>query len=343
MKNLKVVFTARRSVQWERELISECDVGPNRLLIRSQSSLISSGTELAVYTGTHVRFSYTDERRWSYPMCMSYATVGQVQRVGEGTKGFSQKDWVFVDSVHQRYVIADPSKQIVCRLADGMDLRYAPFAALANVSNTALQLSPAGPSDHVVILGLGMVGNLAGQLYRRTGANVIGADLIEARCAIARECGFDQIVNTQEQDLLSVVRNVTGGRGADIVVEATGSPPVVSTALSVARPKGQVILLGSTRGLVPNLDVYSLIHCAGLVVKGAHVNVFPRFRAAGESYNRYDGLAHMVSLIASDQLAIPPLLSDIVPPDGLRDAYEKLISDKATHMGILIDWTQLGQ
>jgi len=337
VENLGVLLKGPKQVELEREEISG-EVSVNELLIRARYSLISPGTELALYTGTHIRFGYKDERRWAYPLYIGYATVGQVECVGEGVTAFSPGDWVFVEARHHRYVVVDPSERMVCKLPSGMDLRAAPFAILATISNTAVQLSPPASGDTVAVLGLGLVGNLAGQLYHHAGAKVIGIDLIESRCAIARRCGFDQIINPQNLDLLSEIQGATDGKGADIVIEATGSPSAVPTALSLARRRGQVILLGSTRGVVRELDVYSLIHHAGRVVKGAHVSVFPRFETSGESYSRYVGLRQMLELIAHDELIISPLITDIVSPEDVQSAYENLLNRKESHLGVLIDW-----
>ena len=337
MEDLRVVLTGPRQIELERGPVPG-EIGANELLIHTRYSAISPGTELALYTGMHIRFGYTDERRWSYPRDVGYAAVGQVGRVGGKITTFSTEDWVYAHARHRRYSVVDPSERIVCVLPAGIDLRTAPFAIFATISNTAVQLSPPASGDVVAILGLGLIGIMAGQLYHRAGARVIGVDPIETRRDIALHCGFDSVIDPQNLDLPSEVRNATGGQGADIVIEATGSPPGVPLALSLARRRGQVVLLGSTRGVVQELDVYSLIHHAGLTVKGAHTSVFPDFDTPGEGYTRYAGLQQMLELIAGDELVVAPLITDVVSPGDVRQAYEDLLNRKEEHLGVLIDW-----
>ena len=341
MRNLRAVFTGPFQIEWICEQIPPDCPKPGELLVRSRYSLISPGTELAVYTGSHVGFGFTGEQKWTYPLSMSYATVGQVDRVGSEISEFEHGDWVFVGAVHPRFVTIDPAKGIVCRVPEETDLRRVPFAALAAVALTALRLSPAQPLQCIAVVGLGLIGNLAAQLYHLAQGKVVGFDPVSTRREVARRCGIDKVLDPKDTDMVEPIRDYGGGDGADIVVEASGSPDAVPLALRLARPRGQVILLGSTRGTVKDLDIYSLVHRPGIVVKGAHSTVFPQFSKEEGVYSRYEGVVQMLELISQSSLRVDPLVTDVVPPKEIGQAYDSLLRQEQDHLGILLDWEQL--
>jgi Threonine dehydrogenase and related Zn-dependent dehydrogenases len=99
--------------------------------------------------------------------------------------------------------------------------------------------------DIVTILGFGPIGAVAGMCAKILGASlIIAIDVIEERLKIARELGF-KTLNAKEVDVAEEVRNLTDGRGADLVIEAIGgSEEVLRKAIELARRKGTVSVLG---------------------------------------------------------------------------------------------------
>jgi len=145
---------------------------------------------------------------------------------------------------------------------------------MAGIAFTALRLAPPQLGDAVVVLGLGLVGLLAGQLFCLAGTRpVLGLDRLPARLKLAEAFGIVP-VDTSHEESLPALRRALGSRGVDIVVEATGNPALVAPALDSARRGGPVMLLGSTRGPA-TLDAYSLIHRKAVRVIGGHETALP--------------------------------------------------------------------
>src|SRR5207237_2542255 len=93
--------------------------------------------------------------------------------------------------------------------------------------------------------GQGPLGIIGAEWLKIAGAGmVIGADQYDGRLEIARQCGVTHTVNTRTEDLQQRVRDLTNGRGADVVVEATAAAPCVEMALEAVRDHGQVLILG---------------------------------------------------------------------------------------------------
>jgi L-iditol 2-dehydrogenase len=103
--------------------------------------------------------------------------------------------------------------------------------------------------DTVVVLGPGAIGLLEAQVARAEGAArviVAGTDAdVELRLARAAELGFE-ICNVQRENLEERVLAVTSGYGADVVVEASGAPPAITTAIKLLRRGGRLCVSGIT-------------------------------------------------------------------------------------------------
>lgn len=112
----------------------------------------------------------------------------------------------------------------------------------------AVQRGQVGLADAVVVQGSGPVGLMAAALARLAGAQqviVIGAP--EGRLEVASQLGADVVINlatTTAEERLAQVRDLTGGRGADITIEATGSPQAVPEGLQLTRDAGVYVVVG---------------------------------------------------------------------------------------------------
>jgi 2-desacetyl-2-hydroxyethyl bacteriochlorophyllide A dehydrogenase len=335
--NIRAVFPAPNEVILREEEVT-AEMAPNEVRIRTLYSLISPGTELALLTRTHIGFSKPETHPWvQYPFSPGYAAVGEIEAVGAAVTGLSPGDRVFYPGRHQLYGDFDPTQTPILPVAAETPLPWLPFARLAQIANSAAYVSEVHDGQSVAVIGLGLVGNLAAQICREHGAQVIAADLMPFRRRLAGECGIAQTVAAEEEDAIAAVRAWTGG-GADIVIEATGSPALVTPALQMVRPRGQVILLGSSRGTA-EIDVYTYIHRPAVSVRGAHETVLPLI--AEDGVDRRTVMAQMLQWIAEKRLIVEPLISQIVQPEAVAAAYRDLQHAQDSNIGILIDWRSL--
>jgi threonine dehydrogenase-like Zn-dependent dehydrogenase len=205
---------------------------------------------------------------------------------------------------------------------------------------TAPNATELALGDTVAVFGLGLVGNLAAQLYRLRGARVIGVDPVGTRCDLAREVGIDCVVDVPPSDQVEAVKEATGGEGAQVTVDATGLTPVCMTCVQATALFGQVVLLGSPRAAMEgNLtDVFGPIHMNGLVVRGAHMWRMP---VTGDRNVRQSvewAFATVFDLIARGDLKVRELISHVIAPDGTPAAYDGLQNSPNDYTGVVIDW-----
>ncbi len=334
----QIVFPAPNVAELQQVALDPTALGPEDIALRTLYSLISPGTELACLRGTE---------SWAkLPFAPGYAGVGEVMAVGERVAQVHVGERVLSYSRHASHTLA---RTLVAPLPVGLDPQRACFARLAAVAMTALRASDAELGDRVAVIGLGLVGNLAAQLFQLAGCEVIGIDASSARCRVAQTCGVGQAIAAPIEEAISQVRALTGGALCGTVVEATGVPAVGYRAPELAGKLGEVIYLGSPRGAYEG-DVTALldrVHLWGngcVTLKGAHEWRYPVHRdPAGQVKHSIErNVAILLGLIASGRLRVDPLITHILPPSACTQAYAGLREHPDEYLGVLLDWTLAG-
>lgn len=142
------------------------------------------------------------------------------------------------------------------------------------------------------------------------------------------------------EDLAPRLAELCGGEGAAVVVEATGHPEAILTALTLARPFGRVVLLGSTRGETDHVNFYRDVHKKGLTLIGAHDSARPRLESTHGWWTQHDDRGVALKLLARRRLQVEPLITDRFAWQDALAAYETLKSWSHTALGLILDWTR---
>jgi S-(hydroxymethyl)mycothiol dehydrogenase len=126
----------------------------------------------------------------------------------------------------------------------------------------AINTGQVGRGDSVAVFGCGGVGSAAVAGAKLAGAReVIAVDLDDAKLAKARELGATHVVNARETDPVEAIRALTGGNGADVVIDAVGRPETFEQAFYARDLAGTVVLVGvptpEMRLELPLVDVFS--------------------------------------------------------------------------------------
>jgi len=163
-------------------------------------------------------------RRGRPNVCAHLQLVG-IHRPG----GFGEVLVVAADQVHP---------------AVGLPPDLAVLAEPVAVGLQAVERAGLDRDDNVVVLGEGSIGRVITMLAADRGGRVLVADREPARLTLADELGAASAVNTTIEDLAAAVATFTDGDGPRVVIEATGAPALVRTALEVVAPSGTVVLVG---------------------------------------------------------------------------------------------------
>ncbi|MDR1281936.1 MAG: zinc-binding alcohol dehydrogenase [Opitutaceae bacterium] len=313
---------------------------PADVLIETEFSIASAGTELACLAGTE---------SWApLPFVPGYGSVGRVARCGSNGNSLpdtiKEGQRVFTFGKHAGMA---KSHHILAPVPENLDPAEATFARMASVAITSVRVSEAELGDFVAVIGLGLVGNLAAQLFALSGCEVIGIDLSGKRREQARACGIPHTF-APGADLRERVAAITGGRMCGTVVDATGlTAVVVETAPTVCARFGEIILLGSPRAAhTTNITPFlSQLHLCSpqATVKGALEWRYPvsddPLGFVKHSIER--NIDQILRLLADGRLKVKPLLTQIASPADCQTVYGGLANQKDTYTGVVYDWSKV--
>jgi NADPH:quinone reductase-like Zn-dependent oxidoreductase len=259
------------------------------------------------------------------PRILGADGAGTVEALGEGASGFEPGQRVVINPG----VISGGRMQVVGEAMDGThaelvaiparnvypipdELPFEEAAAFPLVFETAYRMlvTKAGlqPGETVFVWGIGGgVATAALAIAKTFGARVIVTSSSEEKLVRARELGADETIDHASDDVRARVKELTGGRGANIVVETVGDA-TWKTSLEVAAPEGRIVVCGATSGPNPPAGLHR-IWWKELVVHGSRMGSAEDFEACLE-------------LVTSGRAR--PVIDEILPLAEVRTAHERL-------------------
>jgi len=180
----------------------------------------------------------------------------------------------------------------------------------ANGIQWVRRLGGASVGDVVAVVGVGPQGLSSVAAAREAGASLIvalGLTVDEDRMALAREMGAHSTINVDEMDPVAEVKRLTGGAMADVVVEVSGSPKGVNTAINLARKQGTVVLAGLTGvGVSTGIPVDTLI--------------FKEIRLQGAFSKGTESVRAAISLVEAEKYPFHKLVTHRFPLSRAEEA-----------------------
>jgi 2-desacetyl-2-hydroxyethyl bacteriochlorophyllide A dehydrogenase len=333
MSPCSVVFTGVRKVELQSQPRPAVDIA--EVLVRTERTLISPGTELALYEGTHSALHDPEIPFAKYPHRPGYAAVGRVEACGSAVDQLKPGDRIFFLGRHETWSLLQPGVAIWLPAPADLPANKVLFARLVQIAATASLCFRSRP-ERVVVLGAGLIGLLAAQVLQAQGIReVVVQDVNAARLALAKRCGVRRCALGVGASLESSLKEL--GAEPDAVVEATGVPELVPAALAAVRRRGDVVLLGSPRGRA-EIDLYKHVHRKGIALIGAHEAMFPDRAPPGQP-SRLALLEQALQWLRNAQIRVDGLVTNVVRPENLPATYEQISTDKSNVLGVVVEWT----
>jgi NADPH:quinone reductase len=234
--------------------------GPEVLVLAEQPDPVAGPGQVVVeVAAAGVNFIDIYRRSGVYKQPVPYVPghegAGTVTAVGDGVTEFSVGDhvaWNDGPGSYAQQVAVDTARLVP--VPPGIDLKIAGAVMLQGLTAHYLCRStfPVGEGTVTVVhAAAGGVGLLLTQMIKDLGGTVIATTSSAAKAELAGQAGADHV--TSYDEFPQVVRQVTGGRGADVVFDGVGSD-TFDASLSVLRPRGMMVLYGGSSGQVPPVD-----------------------------------------------------------------------------------------
>lgn len=303
------------------------ELQPGEMLTRTLFSGVSIGTESSIFSGARTH-------NGTFPLVGGYMGTGVVEAVGPGVEGFAEGDRVVAGGSRLEGEVVSVwgghlSRRVVeaeraLKLPEGVDPREAALHVLPRVGLNALWMAKVAKGETVLISGQGMIGQFFGQFSRRLGARVLAIEPNPERAALSKRYAAEEVFDPSDPDLKRKVVDATGGRGPDVVVEATASARLIGAATSLLRPRSRMVFLSWYPG---NIEIdFSHFH------NNAVVAYFPTGSGA------MDTLEEFLRALAAREVVVGDNLTDVIPWRESCPAYQRLVDGDRTVMGMVIDW-----
>ena len=198
--------------------------------------------------------------------------------------------------------------RLVHALPDDLPLKLAALVEPLAVACHDVRRSELKPGDYVVVNGGGPIGMLIAICARAAGGKVTLCEINEKRLELARQLGF-RVINPLKEDPVAIVRGETGGSGADVVFEVSGSEPGARVITELARPRGTIVVVAIFAKPVP-VDLHKFF--------------WKELRMVGARVYEARDYEQAIALTAGGTLPLETLISKVFPLSELQNAFEFL-------------------
>jgi predicted dehydrogenase len=320
--------------------------GPGEVVIKNQYSVVSSGTELAaiesankgvsdklqnssnIEKGIDLLRNEGVKSLWNAvfpknisPLQLGYSSAGEVIEVGKGVTRFHVGDLVASNGGHAEYVVVN--ENLCSRVPEGVDVKEAAFTTLSSIALHGLRLSNTTLGSKIVVIGLGVVGQLVCKLAEAQGSEVIGIDPDESRSS--QQSNFYSSVD--EVELVNI--------DSVIITAATSSNEPIEVATKIARNKARIVVVGDIPLQISRNDFY--YKELELVVSKSYGpgRYDKQYEVLGKDYpieyvrwteNR--NFETCLKLISSQKLNVLDLVSEEIAFEDAPSVYSKFGSEK---------------
>ena len=267
---MKQILQSFKTGQTELAEVPVPMVSKGKLLIHTTHSLVSIGTErMLVEFGKSSLISKAFQQpervkmvldkiksdgllptietvfnKLEQPLPLGYCNAGIVEEIGEGVNGFSIGDRVASNGQHAEYVCIP--QNLVAKVPANVSLEEATFTVIGSIGLQGMRLCAPTFGETIVVTGLGLIGLLTAQMLLANGCKVIGIDIDENKCSVAKKCGVITVNPSDGADPVKVVLESTSGVGADgvIITASAKNNDIISQSAQMSRKRGRIVLVG---------------------------------------------------------------------------------------------------
>ena len=325
----RIVFTGKQQVEIEGFPIPS--PAPDEVLIRTQCSLMSTGTENIVFNRLFDPGTHWDD--WvKYPFLPGYASVGEVIATGSPSMKPALGTIVTHRKGHCSHAVATVSECV--EVPASVNVRDAAWFALAKIGFHGALVADYCLGDSVLVIGAGPIGQMSIRWAIAAGAStIIAADLAAGRLDLAKTGGATLVIPEPIETAKAAILAGSGGKLPRVVIDSTGNEAVFAHALGLAADFGRVVVLGDT-GRPANQKLTKDVITRGLTVVGAHDG------HNTDKWNLQTISNLFLTLVSQGRFSVEGLNTHSFAPRDCKQAYELANTARSESMGILFDWTE---
>jgi (R,R)-butanediol dehydrogenase/meso-butanediol dehydrogenase/diacetyl reductase len=287
------------------------------------------GTDLHIFHGNM-------DHRVTFPQIIGHEMSGTITGVGEGVTGWSVGDrvtvrpldycgecpackaghshicmklkFIGIDSPGAMQSSWTVPAHTLHRLPENLSLEQGALIEPIAVATHDVRLGEVKAGEYAVVQGGGPIGLLVALVAKLEGARVLVTEVNPFRIALARELGLN-VVNPTETDVVQLVNDETGGAGADVVFEVSGSAAGAELMTKLPRTRGRIVIV-AIFSKPPNIDLFRFF--------------WRELRLCGARVYEPEDFEKAIAIAASGGLPIDRIISKVLPLEGLESGFHEL-------------------
>jgi predicted dehydrogenase/threonine dehydrogenase-like Zn-dependent dehydrogenase len=280
---------------------------------------------------------------------LGYSAAGLVVEVGEGVSEFQVGDRVACAGVgfaSHAEVLSVP-KNLCVHLPENASFDCGAFGTLGAIALQGVRLAEPTLGESIVVIGLGLVGQLTVQLLKANGCRVFGLDLDPERVKLALESGADEAAISNDESA-NTIEKWTHSRGADavLITAATESNQPVEFAAQISRLKGRVVIVGMTGLNIPRQPFFSRELKLTISMSYGPGRYDPEYEERGHDYplayvrwTEKRNIETFVELIGSGKVNVERLITHRFPIDDAERAYQLIAGEVSEpYLGVILNY-----
>jgi threonine dehydrogenase-like Zn-dependent dehydrogenase len=219
-----------------------------------------------------------------------------------------------------------------------LDAIFGLFSQIGSIALNGVHDARVRIGETVAIFGMGTLGQIVGQLCKKSGAKVIGVDRFAKRLEIAQQGGAaDIILNADDGEIAERIRALTDNRGADVAIEVTGSTIALNQAVRSVAYSAKVVALGFFQGEASGLFLGEEFHHNRVNIVGSQI--FGTDPELTYRWNRLRLAQTFMRLQADKVIDLKPIITHVIPFDGAGEAFRILDQEPENALQIVLDCT----
>jgi predicted dehydrogenase/threonine dehydrogenase-like Zn-dependent dehydrogenase len=292
--------------------------------------------------------------RLESPTPLGYSASGLVVAVDEANTRFRIGDRVAcggAECAHHAQLIAVPDLLAAIVPAD-VPMWAAAYTTLCAIAMHSVRQAAAPLGSQAMVVGEGLVGQLATGILSAAGVRALGVDLVTSRLGIAQKMGAERVANPRDGKIEDVVREWTSGRGLDTVLlcASGGSPGLAEQAVACLRDRATLVIVGMYDA---QLD-WKMYYAKEIEVRYSRSYGPGRYDAAYEwggrdypvGYVRWTenrNFESCLNLMSSGRLSLAPVTTRRVRFEEALSVYSQLLEPANEDIGVVLEYESMGE
>ena len=342
MKKTKVVFTGIKQVELQQENLPTLADG--EILVKNDVSLISTGTELTCLEANVDPDSMWATKTLKYPLLPGYSMVGTIVAAGKDVPADLIGKRIMYGKGHATHHVlpaACDDINFYNFVPDSVSSADATFATLGCIVMASIRVAKIRPGEVCVVYGAGLIGQMVARLAKVAGATrVIVTDVSDLRLNLLPEndpCFIP--VNSAKEDPVARVKELTNGRGADVLFETTSIGELIQQQMNcLAYAQGGRLIITSSPKRKSLIDLDYVSRAALTIIGANNVSTHIATESKENRWTRRNDFDYILDLMDKKLLNVSKLVTHEFDGMDVVRAYEMLMADRTQAMGVLLNW-----